>query len=139
MSGKDKDTNEFSTVSSKIKRIRYVIASIFIIFVIFAVFSYREDLTVENFRYLMKYVNVKPVTFGSSENAQILFESDMSTVTSSFKEDLVVASKSAVKIYDLSSKEILSSDTSLMNPATRPWIKVCGDLHLLFKALGKEF
>ncbi len=117
MTGKDKDTNEYSKASSRIKRIRYIIAIIFIIFVIFAVFSYREDLTVENFRYLMKYVNVKPVTFGSGENAQINFDADSSTVTSSFKEDLIVASKTAVKIYDLSSKEILSSDAVLMRPA----------------------
>ena len=117
MTGKDKDVNEYSKASSRIKRIRYILAIIFIIFVIFAVFSYREDLTVENFRYLMKYVNVKPVTFGSGENAQINFDADSSTVTASFKEDLIVASKTAVKIYDLSSKEILSSDAVLMRPA----------------------
>lgn len=112
-----KDTNNYTSTSSRIKKIRYTIAVIFIIFVIFAVFSYREDLTVENFRYLMKFVDVRPVSFGSAENAQINFESDSSTVASSFKEDLVVVSKTAVKIYDLSSKEILSDDVTLMRPA----------------------
>ena len=112
-----KDTNNYTSTSSRIKKIRYVIAALFIIFIIFAVFSYREDLPIENFRYLMKYVDVRPVTFGSGENAQINFESDSSTVTASFKEDLVVVSKTAVKIYDLSSKEILSSDVTLMRPA----------------------
>ena len=102
-----KDTNSYTSTSSRIKKIRYVIAALFIIFIIFAVFSYREDLTIENFRYLMKYVDVRPVTFGSGENAQINFESDSSTVTASFKEDLVVVSKTAVKIYELSSMEIL--------------------------------
>lgn len=115
MAGKD-NKNNYSETSSKIKKIRYAIVVIFVIFIIFAVFSYREDLTVENFRYLMKYVNVKPITFGNDENAQINFEPDSSTVTSSFKEDLVVASKTAVKIYDLSSKEILSDDVSLVRP-----------------------
>lgn len=115
--GRDKETNKFKTASVKIKRMRYIIAVFLIVFVIFAVFSYREDLTVENFRYLMKFVDVKPLTFGSAENAQINFDSDSSTVTGSFKEDLVTVSKTAVKIYDLSSKQILDSSVSLMKPA----------------------
>ncbi len=109
--------NKFKNTSLKIKRIRYIIALVLVVFVIFAVFSYREDLTVENFRYLMKFVDVKPLTFGSAENAQINFDSDSSTVTGSFKEDLVTVSKTAVKIYDLSSKQILDSPVSLMKPA----------------------
>lgn len=108
--------NGFIGASSRIKKIRYAVTVILVLFVIVAVFSYREDLTVENFRYLMKYVDVRPVTFGSAENAQISFESDSSTVSSSFKEDLVVASKTAVRIYDLSSKEILSSSHALTKP-----------------------
>lgn len=129
-----KDTNSYTSTSSRIRKIRYVIAVIFIIFVIFAVFSYREDLTLENFRYLMKYVDVRPVTFGSGENAQINFESDSSTVTASFKEDLVVVSKNAVKIYDLSSKEILSSDVTLMRPALS-----AGDKYFAVYDIGSKY
>lgn len=111
------EKNGFFKACSKFKKARYVVLTILIVFVIVAVFSYREDLTVENFRYLMKYVDIKPLTFGSSESAQINFESDSSTVTASFKEDLVAVSKTAVRIYDLSSKEILSSSHSITNPA----------------------
>lgn len=115
--GRDNETNNYKSTSVKIKRIRYITAVVLIIFVIFAVFSYREDLTIENFRYLMKFVDVKPLTFGADENAQINFDSDNSTLTGSFKEDLVTVSKTAVKIYDLSSKELLDSPVSLMKPA----------------------
>ena len=100
-----KNENTYANTHSRIKKVRYLVIVLLLIFVVLAVLFYREDLTVENFRYLMKYVNVKPVTFGSGENAQINFDADSSTVTSSFKEDLIVASKTAVKIYDLSSKD----------------------------------
>ena len=108
--------NGFTGASSRIKKIRYAVTVFLVLFVIVAVFSYREDLTVENFRYLMKYVDVRPVRFGSGENARINFESDSSTVTASFKEDLVAVSKTAVRIYDLSSKETLTSKHTLTRP-----------------------
>ncbi|MBE6701083.1 MAG: hypothetical protein E7582_04250 [Ruminococcaceae bacterium] len=114
---KDKNQNGYTGAYSRIKRIRHIIVTILVLFVIFAVFSYREDLTIENFRYLMKYVNVKPVVLGSEEKAQITFEPDSATVTASFKEDLVVLNKSSLKIYDLTSKEILNSDLALLTPA----------------------
>ncbi len=113
----DKNTNGYAETHTKIKKIRYMAVVLLVIFVILAVFFFREDLTVENFRYLMKYVNVKPVTFGSDENTQINFESDSATVTASFKEDLIVLTKSSLKIYDLTSKEILDVSHSLTTPA----------------------
>lgn len=112
-----KNENGFSNTHSRLKKARYIIVTLLIIFVVFAVFFYREDLTVENFRYLMKYVNVRPVSFGSDENTQINFESDSATVTGSFKEDLVVLTKTSLKIYDLSSTEILDSSHGLTSPA----------------------
>ncbi|MBE6651529.1 MAG: hypothetical protein E7613_09510 [Ruminococcaceae bacterium] len=112
-----KNENTYADTHSRIKKIRYLVVILLLVFVVLAVLFYREDLTVENFRYLMKYVDVKPVTFGSSENTQIDFESDSATVTGSFKEDLVVLTKTSVKIYDLSSEEILSDSHSMTSPA----------------------
>lgn len=112
-----KNGNGYAETYSLIKKIRYLVVILLVVFVIVAVFFYREELTVENFRYLMKYVDVKPVTFGSGENTQINFESDSATVTAAFKEDLVVLTKTAVKIYDMSSTEILDSSHSLTSPA----------------------
>ncbi len=117
MAENEKNENGYSKTHSKIKRARYLIVTLLIVFVILAVMFYKEDLTVENFRYLLKYVDVKPVTFGSDDNTQINFESDSATVTGAFKEDLVVLTKTALKIYDLSSEEILSSSHGLTSPA----------------------
>lgn len=117
MADNDKNENSYVGTNSKIKKIRYAVITVLVITVAFALFFYREELTVENLRYLMKYVDVEPVTFGSGENTQINFESDSATVTGSFKKDLIVLTKSSVKIYDLSSKEIFRSDHSITNPA----------------------
>ncbi len=113
----NKDKNTYADTHSKIKSFRYIIVVLLVIFVILALFFYREDLTVENLKYLAKYVDVKPVTFGSDDNTQINFESDSGTVTDSFKEDLVVLTKSSLKIYDLTSKEILDVSHSIVSPA----------------------
>lgn len=110
------ETNTYVNIASRVKKIRYVIVTILVIFVALAIFSYREDLTIENFRYLMKYVNVKPVVFGSNDNTQINFESDSATIASSFKEDLVILTKSSLKIYDMTSTEILESTHSINSP-----------------------
>ena len=115
----ENNTNEQNTyvnIASRVKKIRYVIVTVLVLFVALAIFSYREDLTIENFRYLMKYVNVKPVVFGSDDNTQINFESDSATICSSFKEDLVVLTKSSLKIYDMTSTEILESAHSMNSP-----------------------
>lgn len=112
----EKNENGYVKTHSRIKTVRYFIVALLLIFVVLAVMFYREDLTVENFRYLLKYVNVRPVTFGSDENTQITFESDSATVTGSFKEDLVVLTKTSLRIYDLSSAEILDTSHGLTSP-----------------------
>ena len=112
-----RNENGYTNTHSKIKKLRYLAVTLLVIFAALAIVFYREELTVENFRYLLKYVDVKPVTFGSDENTQINFESDSATVTGSFKEDLVVLTKTSLKIYDLSSKEILDSSHGLTYPA----------------------
>ena len=112
----EKNENGYTKTHSRIKTVRYVIIALLVIFVVLAVMFYREDLTVENLRYLLKYVDVKPMTFGSDENTQINFESDSATVTGAFKEDLVVLTKTSLKIYDLSSTEILESSHGLTAP-----------------------
>lgn len=112
----EKNENSYTKTHSRIKTLRYVIVALLLIFVVLAVMFYREDLTVENLRYLLKYVDVKPMTFGSDENTQINFESDSATVTGAFKEDLVVLTKTSLKIYDLSSTEILESSHGLTSP-----------------------
>lgn len=130
----DNNENKYSGTHSRIKKLRYVIIAILVIFVVFALFSYREDLTLENLRYLMKYVDVKPMSFGSPDNTQINFEPDSATVTASFKEDLVVLTKTSLKIYDLSSKEILDSSHSLTSPAI-----AMGDRYFAVYDLGARY
>ena len=62
----EKTFNAFDTKASVLKRIKYGVIVLLVLVLLFFLVGYREDITVENIRYLLKYVNVSPAKIGST-------------------------------------------------------------------------
>ena len=112
----ENNTNGFDRKASVMKKIKFALLALLILLLLFFFLGYREDITLENIRYLLKYVNVSPTAIGSDDAQTIVFDADSDAVTGLFRSDLVVLDKDEVSTYDLSSKKGISDRVSLANP-----------------------
>lgn len=110
------NTNGFDRKASVMKKIKIALLVLLVLMLLFFFLGYREDITLENIRYLLKYVNVSPAAIGSEDAQVISFESDSDAVTGLFRSDLVVLDKDQVLTYDLSAKKAISDPVSLASP-----------------------
>lgn len=109
--------NAFDRKASLIKNIKYAVALLLVFDFLFFFLGYRNDITVENIRYLLKYVNISPSVIGS-ENARVIpIESTDGVQTAIFRQELVVVTKNKVTTYDMNAKEGFSDTVSLSSPA----------------------
>ena len=113
----ENNTNGYDRKASVMKKIKIALIVLLVFMLLFFFLGYREDITLENIRYLLKYVNVSPATIGSDNVQTIFFDADSEAVTGLFRSDLVVLDKDEVSTYDLSAKKGISDPVSLANPA----------------------
>ena len=109
--------NGYDKKASVLKKIKYAVLVFLILTVLFFLVGYREDITLENVRYLLKYVDVSPSAIGSEDVKKIEFEEDSLSVTDVFKSDFVVLTQNGVTTYDLTAKKGISDSLSLITPA----------------------
>ncbi len=112
----ENNTNGFDRKASVMKKIKIALIVLLVLMLLFFFLGYREDITLENIRYLLKYVNVSPAAIGSEDAQVISFDSDSEALTGVFRSDLVVLDKDEVLTYDLSAKKGISDPVSLANP-----------------------
>ena len=112
----EKTFNAFDTKASVLKRIKYGVIVLLVLVLLFFLVGYREDITVENIRYLLKYVNVSPAKIGSADAQSVVFDEGVPSQLGVFRSDLVVVTKNQVSIYDLSAKKGFSDSVSLATP-----------------------
>lgn len=112
----EKEFNEYGQKASMFKKIKYLLIVLLVFVVLFFLVGYREDITVENIRYLLKYVDVSPRTIGAEDATVVKIDVEGERETRLFRSDIVALTGSEVKTYDLSGKEGISSTVSLSNP-----------------------
>lgn len=108
--------NKYVRTAKKIKLFRYFVLVFLVLFLLAVLSTFKDEITVENFRYLIKYIDVKPPDIGLGAK-QIVFDLNSSMQTGVFKDDLVVLSKTALKLYDSSGRSVFSDNVSMSNPA----------------------
>jgi len=109
--------NGYDKKASVLKKLKYAVLVVLILTVLFFLVGYREDITVENIRYLLKYVDVSPSIIGSENAKKIIFEEDSSSVTGVYRSDFVVVTQNGVSTYDLTAKKGISDSFSLITPS----------------------
>ena len=112
----EKNINGFEKKASFLKKIKYALLVFLVFVILFFLVGYREDITIENIRYLLKYVDISGSAIGSDDVQTIHFDTMSHTVTDIFRSELVVLSKNELKTFDLSAKEGVSDTHSLANP-----------------------
>lgn len=106
----------YLTVSDSFGRAKWVFVFLLALLAAYTVIFNREQITVNNFRFLLKHFDVNSVD--SSSNFEILKYSDNGNyVFGYYKDDLVVVSSTGVDFYDMHGNTVLSKSHSMSNPA----------------------
>jgi len=91
---------------------------------------FENDITVENLRYLIKYLDFS--SFSSySEEVQIHYHADPSNRFYVFRGDLARINQSGVTLYDRRGTAVMTDSYKMTNP-----VAVCGEKYLLVYDLG---
>ena len=89
---------------------------ILILYIIYGVWFHGSELTVENFRYMMKYLDFSTTNIVVS-GKEILFDHDTKADIGIMRDNIVVADGSGVSIYDLNGQRSLRTRFTFTYPA----------------------
>lgn len=103
---------------------------LFVLFLISGVLIFQKDITLENLRYLVKYVSFSGDA-GAPSEVSIRYNADSDNVYTSYRGDFTVVNHSGVAIYDRRGQITLSDAYSFANPVT-----AVSDKYLLVYDLG---
>ncbi len=130
----EKNLNGYDKKASVLRKLKFLTLAVLILVLLFFFLGYREDITVENIRYLLKYVDISPAAIGSAEAQVIPYDADSSAVTTIFRSDLVIVDKDEVSTYDMSAKKGISDTVSLASPTVS-----CGNKYFAVFDMGDNY
>lgn len=131
MKRSEKEGNATSEAKAKKFRLyKFIAISVLVLFLLFGLVIFENDITVENLRYLIKYLD-----FSSSgtfdEETVILYNADPSNRFHVFRGDLVIANTGGVTLYDRRGSAVMTDRFTMSNPVCVP-----SDRYLIVYDLG---
>lgn len=112
-------TNEyFIGLSVKFKRAKIVSAVSLILFVIVMVAVYRDVITLTNFQYLIRDLEITNTVYTYDTDQKIIsYGTDINSAFKYFRGSLALANTSVFSLYSLSGANIMSEEHNFKNPA----------------------
>lgn len=116
--GPEVQNEAYLVLARRYRWTRWGVLLLLVIF-LFGMFNlFRDEITVENFRYLMRNVNFELKTEIDEEGA-ILYDSDEENVFALFKSSLVVANGHKLAIYDAGGRSSCTAEHDYTSPAVK--------------------
>lgn len=94
---------------------RYGVLLLLIGFLLFSMTFYRDDITFDNFRYLMKYLEISPPTLSDGEKS-ITFSATNDATYLLLGDKPVIQSGKSITSYDTAGRKLLNETISYQNP-----------------------
>ena len=108
----------YETIARRISFAKYALILLSVCFAAFAFTFYGDELTIENFRYMLKFVSFDPVTVGS-DGSRVVYDYDAGNLGAVVRGDLAVVNKTGISVYDFNSRRVLKSGFSYADPLVR--------------------
>ena len=105
----------YAAISKKYKFARYFTLFLFIAFILLMLTAYKDDITTENFRYLIKYLDIN-LTDSSDEFASLHYDADNEMDFCAYGTDFAVLSKSRFTIFDQIGNTAVTQSMSMSAP-----------------------
>ena len=122
----------FIDISRRYRMAKFLTVFLLIVFVLGMIAANRDDITVESFQYLMRYLDIDSNIYSySSDGIKISYSTDKEINFDEFRGDFVIADSTAVNIYSMSGMNILNESSFISNPVIQS-----SGRHLLVYDLG---
>ncbi len=132
MNGSEKtQPNFFDEKANTYRRYKWITLVFFIIFVLFGLVAFKNEITPENIRYLVKYIDFENGFSGASEGSTIYYDADSNNRFAIYHGDLAVANNGGITLFDSAGNITMSDSFSMSNP-----IIVAGGKYLVVYDLG---
>ncbi len=129
---KKKEENN-SRSEKKVKSFRFykfLTITILVVFLLSGLILFENDITVENLRYLVKYLDFSS-SGAFSEESVIYYNADSGNDFQVFRGDLVLANAGGVTLFDRRGSAVMTDSYNMANPTC-----VCGEKYLAIYDLG---
>ncbi len=125
------EVNEYYIdISNKLKTAKFIILLFLIVFILFMISVFRHDVTLENFKYLVRFISSADTVY-SAAFEDIYYDASGVLAVDMFNEDLVTAKTDTVQFYDTSGSKVAEYEMSQANPTM-----ITGGKYLLIYDLG---
>ena len=97
---------------------KFICLGLCLVFILGGLVVFQDDITVENFRYLIKYMDVSQSDI-SDRQGHINFDSAESTgsVAGIYRDDLVLLNKNNFEVFDLSGEKVYNDTFTMAEPS----------------------
>lgn len=119
--------------ASVTKFFRFIVLIGLVIYAVFCIGYFKDTLTTDNLRYLLKYLDLS--TFDSTPSeADITFDTSDGSLYTLLGNDLAVIGKKGIELYDFAGNKLYNYKEALAAPA----FSNSGKYLLLYDTVGKE-
>ncbi|MBO4422506.1 MAG: hypothetical protein J5879_03640 [Clostridia bacterium] len=94
---------------------KYVVITVFFLFFMVMSLIYSSQISIENFRYIIKDMNLKIPT-GIEEYGDIYYVADMEQNYAIYRDDFVCCSRSGLQVIDMTGKQIQNTALKYVKP-----------------------
>ena len=101
-------------ISNRFRVAKYISVLGLVVFVLFMFTFYRESITIENFRFFLRYIDTRNPQ--RTDESTIKYDSSTISSTVIYKGSVAVADSDSLQIYDLRGDNILSVTQHFSNP-----------------------
>lgn len=128
---KSKVNSYFLVLSGRFKTAKYISVCVLVVFLLSTILLFRDEVTVENLRYLIKDFEMGD-SINLSSDDKIKYDVDTQLDLDMYKGDLVVAGSSYFYLCDLQGNKRLNEESVFTNP-----VVVSSDKYLLVYGLSE--
>lgn len=125
------DSEYYRKAARVLHTLRYAVLLLLIGLLILGFTAYKREITLENFRYIMRYVDLD-LSGDAMQANQIRYTTDEDTRFGFVKGDLILLTKKRFTTYDFSGKTLVSEKLAYLEPA----LKTSGKYALAYDVAG---
>lgn len=114
----------------KFRLYKFIMISVLVLFLLGGLILFENDITVENLRYLIKYLDFSS-SGAFSEESVIYYNEDSGNCFHVFRGDLALVNSGGVVLYDRRGSAVMTDSYNMTSPTA-----VCGDKYLAIYDLG---
>ena len=125
----------YSEIARKFTYAKFISLFLIVLFVLFAFHFYRDDITVENFRYMIKYLDFEaPSSTAAVGASAISFDGEASVGLVLYRNDIALLKRTGLDLYDITGQKIFSSEYTMNSPTA-----VRGNKYMLVFDVGGTY